>query len=412
MHKDTKKNLIGQPIFKQIIKIVPKLLFQQLVVKHKSDRYCKSFSSWDELVTLLFGILTRCDSARELCDAMAALGGKLNYLGMDCSPAKSTLGDALRDRNCIIFEQFYFALLSYFSPVFSDSRKMGVSFKQFFAFDSTTISLFSNVLKGVGRNPKGDGQKKGGLKVHLLTDVHTDAPKFARITEAKQHDKKFLKWLKLPAFSMIVFDKAYTLYRQFAKWGQQQIYFVCRLKDNAVYQVQEIISEAVLEKNQSGVLLQEHIHLMYSEKKGGKKTKTLCLRKVTYKAEDGKIYTFITNNWAISAEEVALIYKYRWSIETSFKKLKQNFQLRYFYSEAENGIKAQVWCTLIAYLLLTVIKHLSRSTKAFSTIAALVRIHLISHLDLFWVIQSGRRTYTKRTQTRNKSPGAVQLSLL
>jgi hypothetical protein len=91
--------------------------------------------------------------------------------------------------------------------------------------------------------------------------------------------------------------------------------------------------------------------------------------------------------------------------------LKQNFQLHFFYSESENGIKTQVWCTLIAYLLLTVLKRMSLSKKAFSTIAALIRIHLISHLDLFWVIENGRRTYVKRTKTRNKSPGAIQMSL-
>jgi hypothetical protein len=412
MHKDTQKNLVGQPIFKQIVKKIPKSLFDRLAMEHRSDRYYKSFSSWDELVALLFGILTRCDSAREVCDGMMALGGKLNYLGMDCSPAKSTFGDALRNRDSLIYEQFYFSLLSYFSPLFSDSRKSGVNFEQFYAFDSTTISLFSDVLKGVGRNPKGDGKKKGGLKVHMLTDVHADIPKYAAISEAKQHDKNFLKLLNLPADSLIVFDKAYTMYFQFAKWTQQRVNFVCRLKDNAVYEVQEVLQENELSDKQFGVLSEEHIHLMYAEKKGVKKTKTLCLRKVDYKAQDGQIYQFITNNWAISTEDVGLIYKCRWTIETSFKKLKQNFQLRYFYSETVNGIKTQVWCTLIAYLLLTVLKHEANSNKAFSTVAALIRIHLISHLNLFWVITNGRRTYAKRTKTRNKSPGAIQLLLL
>jgi hypothetical protein len=106
-----------------------------------------------------------------------------------------------------------------------------------------------------------------------------------------------------------------------------------------------------------------------------------------------------------------LIYKCRWSIETTFKKLKQNFQLTYFYSDTENGIKTQVWCTLIAYLLLQVIQTVSESTKAFSTIAALIRIHLIAHLDLKWVVTEGRRAYAKRPKGRNKSPTAVQLSL-
>ncbi len=132
---------------------------------------------------------------------------------------------------------------------------------------------------------------------------------------------------------------------------------------------------------------------------------------VHYKDEQGRKYKFITNNWDITPEEVALIYKYRWSIETTFKKLKQNFQLHFFYSDTENGIKTQVWCTLIAHLLLNVIRVLSKSNKAFSTVAALIRIHLISHLDLMWVVAQGRRAYIRRRVSRNKSPAIVQMSL-
>jgi IS4 transposase len=408
MCKDSEKKLVGQPIFNQVLKIIPRAVFDRIVLEQKSDRHCRAFSSWDELVTLLFGVFTRCDSAREVCDGMAALGGKLNYLCMDTAPAKSTFNDALNTRKEAFFEQFYFALLNCFSDVLSDSRKGGVSFEKFYAFDSTTISLFSDVLKGAGRNPKGDGKKKGGLKVHMLTDVHADTAKFVKMSEAKQHDKNFLKHLDmLPKGSMIAFDKAYNHYLQFARWTQEDIFFVCRLKDNAKYEVQDVMFEQTLPEGQAGVMKTEHIHLQYKE---GKKSKTLCLRKVTYRDEQGRIYQFITNNWEISSEEVALIYKYRWTIELVFKKLKQNFQLHFFYSESENGIKTQIWATLIAHLLLTVLKRKSKSNKAFSTVAALIRIHLISHLDLYWVIENGRRTYAKCTKSRSKSPQAVQLS--
>jgi transposase len=132
---------------------------------------------------------------------------------------------------------------------------------------------------------------------------------------------------------------------------------------------------------------------------------------VYYRDEQERKYKFITNSWEISAEEVALIYKYRWTIELTFKKLKQNFQLHFFYSETENGIKTQIWCTLIAHLLLNVIKALSKSEKAFSTVAALVRLHLISHLDLIWVVTEGRRYYKKTGKRKNKSPATVQLTL-
>lgn len=408
MGKDTTKNLVGQPLFKQIIKILPRDPFDLHASYCGSDRYYKSFFAWEQLIVMLFGIFSRCDSMGEVCDGMRALGGKLNYLGMDSAPAKSTAGDALRDRDNEIFKLYYFELIKYFEPLLSVSRKEKISFEKFYAFDSTTITLFSDVMKGVGRNPKGDGKKKGGLKVHMLTDVHADTAIFAKISEAKMHDKKFLKHLNPAKGSMLVFDKAYNYYMQFAEWTDEVVYFVCRLKDNAKAEVQEVLFEKKLGKEEYGVYQIEHIHLKY---KKDKQEKTLCLRLVYYRDEQGRKYKFISNNWDITAEEIALIYKYRWSIETTFKKLKQNFQLRYFYSDTENGIKTQIWCTLIAHLLLNVISVLSKSRKAFSTIAALTRIHLISHLDMMWVVTEGRRSYNKRRITNNKSPTTVQMSL-
>ncbi len=156
-----------------------------------SDRYYKAFFSWDQLVVMLFGIFSRCDSMGEVCDGMRVLEGKLNYLDMDCAPAKSTAGDALRDRSEELFRLYYFALTAYFRPLLSVSRKKDVSFEEFYAFDSTTVTLFSDIMKGAGRNPKDDGRKKGGLKVHMPTDIHADTAVSATISEAKMHDKKF-----------------------------------------------------------------------------------------------------------------------------------------------------------------------------------------------------------------------------
>lgn len=408
MGKDTAKSLVGQPIFKQVMKILPRDKFDLIVKQCGSDRYYKSFFSWDQLIVMLFGIFSRCDSMGELCDGMRALGGKLNYLGMDIAPSKSTAGDALRERDNEIFKLYYFVLIEYFAPLLSVSRKEKISFEKFYAFDSTTITLFSQVMKGVGRNPKGDGKKKGGLKVHMLTDVHADTAVFAKISQAKMHDKKFLQHLNPSKGSMLVFDKAYNYYRQFAEWTQEGVYFVCRLKDNAKAEVQEVLFEKPLGKGESGVWKIEHIHLRY---KIEKQEKILCLRLIYYRDEQGRRFKFITNNWEITAEEVALIYKYRWTIETTFKKLKQNFQLHFFYSDTENGIKTQVWCTLIAHLLLNVIRVMSKSKKAFSTVAALIRIHLISHLDLIWVVTEGRRAYAKRRKSLNKGPTILQTSL-
>ncbi len=404
--KNTKNNFVGQPIFKQIIDFIPKSKFDLLVRKHNSDYYYKAFDSWTHLITMLFGVFSRCDSMGEICDGMRALDGKLNHLGMDKSPAKSTAGDELHNRDEAFFMDVYFMLIEHFKSTLSVSRIDNISFSKLFIFDSSTIRLFSDVMKGVGRNPKHDGKKKGGLKVHMMIDAHSDTPEFVKISEAKRHDKTFLQYLNLAAHSMIVFDRAYNHYLQFAKWTEQNINFVCRLKKNAVYTVENVMCENELQDGESGVLKDEHIHLDYKEKKENKK---LCLRKVTYRDENRRVYEFITNNFKITAEEVALLYKLRWNIELLFKKLKQNFQLHYFYSETENGIKTQIWCTLIAQLLLHLLKVRSESKKAFSTIAALVRIHLIGYLDIIWMVQNCRRTYVKR-KVKNKSP-TLQLEL-
>jgi hypothetical protein len=398
--KDIEKKFVGQPIFKQLIDFIPKNKFDILAQKHQTDRYYKSFSAWTQLVTMLFGVFSRCDSMGEICDGMLAMQGKLNHLGLSSSPAKSTAGDGLRERDNEFFKDFYFMLLKHFEPLLSVSRIDKISFNKLYIFDSTTIRLFSQIMKGVGRNPKGEGKKKGGLKVHMLIDAHSDTPTFVKISEAKSHDKNFIQYLNLPAHSMIVFDRAYNHYLQFAKFTQKQINFVCRLKKNAVYEVvQELFCQTQTDTG-FGVLKEEHIHLKYTDEK---QEKNLCLRKVTYRDNKGRIYEFITNNFEISNDEVALVYKIRWQIELLFKKLKQNFQLHYFYSETENGIKTQIWITLIAQLLLMALKTKSETKKAFSTVAALIRIHLISNLEVFWVIENSRRTYTKR-QKRKKPP--------
>lgn len=399
--KNTEKNLVGQPIFKQLLDFIPRNKFNGLVVRFGSDRYYKTFDSWTHLVTMLFGVLSRCDSMGEVCDGMQGLAGKLNHLGMESSPAKSTAGDGLRSRDNEFFQAVYFMLLEHFKESLSVSHLDNVSFVKLFIFDSSTIRLFSDMMKGVGRNPKNEGKKKGGLKVHMMIDAHSDTPEFVKISEARQHDKNFLQYLNLAAHSMIVFDRAYNHYFQFAKWTDQKVNFVCRLKKNAVYQVQEVLFQQDLMDGEPGVLSEEHIHLAYRE---DSMEKTLCLRKVSYRDDKGRLYDFITNNFEISREEVAYIYKLRWNIELLFKKLKQNFQLHYFYSETENGIKTQIWCTLIAQLLLQVLRVRSKSKKAFSTIAALIRIHLISNLELFWMVQNSRRTYTKLKKKRKPPP--------
>src|SRR5690606_30837371 len=145
--KNTKNNLVGQPIFKQLLDFIPRNKFDMLVNNHQSDRYYKTFDSWTQLMTMLFGVLSRCDSMGEISDGMQGLGGKLNHLGLSKSPAKSTAGDGLRERDNEFFKDVYFMLLEHFKPLLSVSRIDKVSFSKLFIFDSSTISLFSDIMK-------------------------------------------------------------------------------------------------------------------------------------------------------------------------------------------------------------------------------------------------------------------------
>lgn len=412
MGKDTEIRFVGQPIFKQIIGLINAVNIQGLILKHDSDRYYKAFKSRMHLVTILFGILSRCDSMTEICEGLRALGGKLNHLGFEKAPAKSTACDGLRNRPSGFFEDVYFSLVKKYQSFLSDSRTYGLTFKEVLLIDSTTIRLFSDILKGVGRNPIGDGKKKGGLKVHMLIDAVQSVGRFIKITAAKVHDQNFLKSLELISHSMIVFDRAYNYYQQFALWTEKQVYFVTRMKKNAVFTIIEVKRNHYRKKGQAKVLSDEVIELEYNpEDENGKKnmriTKTIRLRRVRYQDEQNRYYEFLTNNFEIEAEEVAFLYKKRWGIELLFKKMKQNFQLHYFYGENVNAIYTQVWCTLIAQLLLTVVQKISNAKKAFSVVAALVRIHLISMLDVYELLKSSKRDYNKKFE----SPPNLQLSL-
>ena len=374
---------------------------KSLVDKHKADHYYKAFKAKTHLITVLFGILSRCDSMTEICEGLRALGGKLNHLGLEQAPAKSTACDGMRNRDNKFFEDVYFKLVHHYKSFLSDSRTYGLTFKEVLLIDSTTIRLFSDILKGVGRNPKNDGKKKGGLKVHMLIDAVQAVGRFIKITEAKVHDKNFLKELELISHSMVVFDKAYNYYHQFAIWTSKSVYFVTRLKKNAVYTVIQTLQQHKKVKGKAMVLREEIIELVYfpENANGKRQTKikaTLQLKKVCYQDEKNRYYEFLTNSMDSTAEEVAFLYKKRWGIEILFKKMKQNFQLHYFYGENENAIRTQVWCTLIAQLLMTVIQKIAQTKKAFSVVASLVRIHLISLLDLFELLRSTKREYLKK----------------
>jgi len=386
------KKFVGQPILSQILSCISTDIIRQSARSHNSNRYYKRLPVRVHLVSLLYGVFSYCNGLRELCEGMLACEGKLAHLGLDKAPPRSTLSDANSRRSYLVFETIYFKLLKQYHSFISDSRLKGLSIRNLKIIDSTTIRLFSDILRGVGRNPLDGARKKGGIKVHALMDAFSGVTEFLRITEAREHDRRFLYHVKLPANSFIVFDKGYNLYSQFAKWTTQKVWFVTRMKDNAVYHVTKVITDNTRKKAAKGVLKEQYVTLGYKE---GSERERLKLRRITFLAEDGKRYVFITNNFTLPPSQIALIYKYRWMIELLFKQIKQNFPIRYFWGNSENAIKIQVYSVLIAQLLMVVIRKKAETKKSFSNMITVIRLHLMSYVALFEFIKDTYAAWRK-----------------
>jgi hypothetical protein len=395
---DKDKIFAGQPVLSQILDVIPGSLINKANRKHQANRYYKRLPLRIHMVSLLYGVLSYCNGLREMCEGLLACEGRLLHLGFDKAPARSTLSDANNKRSYRVFETIYEGLLQQYHSFISDSRLKGLSIRNLKIIDSSTIQLFSEILRGVGRNRLDGSRKKGGIKVHAMMDAFSGVTEFVRMTEAREHDRKFLYHLKLSADSWLVFDKAYTVYHQFAKWSSQQIWFVTRMKDNADYHVTKVIADHTKKKKAKGVLKEQYITVAI--KQNGIVVQRLKLRRITFKTEEGKVYVFITNNFTLPPSQVATIYKNRWMIELLFKQIKQNFPLRYFWGESPNAIKMQVYCVLIAQLLMVVIRKKAATKKSFANMITVIRLHLMSYVALLEFIKN---TYKAWRKTHNAS---------
>lgn len=373
MYKNNKNSSI--PVIKQIINLLDKKKVNRTADKFKSDRYFKKLKTSTHLTTMLYSVLSGCNSLRQISGIMLGCQGRINHLGLDYFPKRSTLSDANKNRKSAVFGEIYNDLFRQFGSFLSDSRMNKKVVSNLQIVDSTTISLFGNLLQGVGRNPI-DGKKKGGIKVHTVLDSDTDVPVMIRFTPSKTHDHTFLKELNLPSGSLVVFDKGYTDYNQYLDWSVKGITFVTRLKDNASWVSKEELE--ISKDTPDGVLKVEIMEIT-------KNKKVIELRRIAYwDDKQGKLYEFITNNYDLLPEDVAEIYKRRWQIEILFKCLKQNYQLKYFLGDNQNAIEIQIWVTLIAYLLTKILQKRTKEHKwAFSCIVTIMRAHLMAYIDIF-----------------------------
>ena len=380
-------------LFGQILGVFNRNIFTRLVMKHGSDKHSKGFTSWDQFTSMLFCQLAQAKSLREINQGLSSCVGKLKHLGMRQAPKRSTLSYANKHRTWTLYEDLFYNTLG-------ECRKMMIPGKKKFRFknkllslDSSTISLCLSLFPWAEYR-----QKKGAIKLHLLLDHDGYLPAYAYISNGKKHDSTIAKHVPLSKGSIVAMDRAYNNYKLFSEWVNQGIFFVTRLKKNAVY---EVLSSNPVPKHRN--IISDEIIRFSAD--AAKRNCPHDFRKVTvWVPEKNKEIVLLTNHLTFGATTISAIYKDRWQIELFFKALKQNLRVKTFVGTSENALLIQIWTALIAILLVKYLQFKSKLNWSLSNLVALLRWNLFVYKDLWdWI--------DKPFETKNRIPPDMQMSL-
>ncbi len=367
---------------------------------------------------MLVAVICRIQSLRDLCALFHANVEKHHQLGLAALPNKSTLSYVNKHRSHKIFEQVYDHLIKYYHKYILDSTQplpgkgIGKSVK---IIDSTVVGIFSSVLRSTGRY-RVDGKKKGGIKLHMSIEEGIYLPRLHYMSEATEHDQKGMEQIPMEKGSIYIMDRGYLNYERFAAMSKEGIYFVSRLKENTVYKSVE--EKDIPDSSDTGILKDEIIQKEIKDKESGK-IEVVQFRRVAYWDDERRqCYEFVTNLLEIEVDCIPQLYRYRWRIELLFKQLKQNFMFRYFLGDNENAIKVQIWCCLIANLLMMVIYERAnrgkRYKKAFSSLVNFVRLHVTGYIDLekCWAMSTNELLDTIKSMWERDPPKEIQLEIV
>lgn len=336
----------GRYVFSQLVDFLPRKFFEWLVSKYEGNKYVKSFTCWNHLLVLLYGQLSNREGLRDLIVTLTPFRFAFHHLGFGKSVTRSNLSKANEVREVRIFQEFSDRMVEM-------ARKKCDGIKDFFisnkvyAFDSSTISLCLSVYWWTKLH-----HGKGGVKLHELYDVKTDIPAFSVITDASLHDSQVMGLIPYEKGSFYIFDRAYMVTKMLFLIETEKAFFVVREKHKMVY---DVVHDKSYDNPETGVMADQIIKFKgYRTKKHYPKE----LRRVVYYDKEGnRTFVFYTNNTAITAEQVALLYKCRWRCELFFKWLKQHLRVKEFYGTSENAVKIQIYAAIIAYCLVVIVKE-------------------------------------------------------
>jgi len=344
----------GKYVFAQLIEFLPQKTFQRIVMKYQGDKYIKSFSCWNQLLVMMYGQLSGCESLRELVCIISAHSPKSYHLGFGKSViTRSNLAKANANRDSKIFEEFAYKMIA-----IAQEKRITNDFEiagRFYAFDSTTIDLCLNIFWWASFR-----KTKGGIKMHTLYDVVTQIPAFLHITEAKIHDMNAMDEIPYETNAYYIFDRGYFDLARLFTINLIGSNFIIRERGQLQY---EIVEGEDLLDSPDNIIYDQTIRLTGQLTK--KKYPVLLRRVGFYSMEHRRTFTYLTNNFGIKAKHVALLYKNRWQVELFFKWIKQHLHIKTFWGITENAVKIQIYSAITAYCLVAIVEHdlrLNRST--------------------------------------------------
>lgn len=359
----------GKYIFSQILEFVNKYEFSKCVKCYNGDYRVRELNCWNQFIQLFFGQLTSLNSLRDICLCLKAHKRKLYHLGIKQNVNQSTLSRANEKRDWRIFADFGDYLIQLVRPLYTETPIPNVEVEnEVFALDSTTISLSIKLF-----NWAPGKYSRGAVKVHTLLDLRGSIPCFILITDGRYHDSNAMDVIVPQLGAIYLMDKAYVDFAALFRMEQAGAFFVTRAKSTLKYRITEQnynIDES------TGLRTDKIIQLT------GYKSKKLYpeqLRLVEYYDNEKEVFlVFLTNNFEVSALEVAYLYKNRWQIEVFFKWIKQNLTIKKLWGHSENAVKIHIWVAICTYLIVAYIKY---SLKSKLSVYEIMQILGISAFD-------------------------------
>jgi hypothetical protein len=394
----------GQPVLNQLLSLIDRNSVKALARAGQHDRYYRYFDTYTHLITMLYCVLNKCTSSREVVSGMQACSNKLQHTGIRKAPGRSTLCDANMKRSYQVFEQLYQQLYHRYKQFLPDSRQQFSA--RLFLADSSTITLFQQILKAPSPG-KLNGKRKGGIKVHTLMDASDDVAVQISFTAASANDMTFLKEINLEAGSFIVFDKGYVDYSEYQRMDNNGVFFITRQRKGASYV--ETGSNLVCDEDSNAGIIADR-SIVIGTRTHRKRIKLKSRQITFFDKEKGRTFEFLTNNFSLAALQIADLYKKRWQIEILFKRIKQNFPLKYFLGDNENAIKIQIWCAFIADLLIKLVQVQLKRKWAFSNLRTIIRLHLMSYIHLFDFLNNPEKLTAADNHSQQLKIGGLQIA--